>query len=176
VTSKRKQGRELGRWEAATRTWAQHTARALAMALYCDNDTGARPFGVGVVLDPGERVLVETPLCFSADVPIAPAEAATASPLQLPAPRSWLVTNHRIVARLSCDRLHGWRWEHMVGCRVDLTPGQEVVALDLNCERPLIWTGPGVAPFAVAAVYRLYGLLAMVQHPGLAVIRQQGAS
>jgi hypothetical protein len=141
-----------------------------------ERDTGSRPFRVGVVLDEGERALVETPLCFSADVGTATAQATTASPLRLRQPRPWLVTNHRIVARLGDDRLHGWRWEHMVGCRVDLTSGREVVALDPGCQSPLSWTGPGVAPLAVAAVYRLHGLLAVIEHPELAEIRLLAAS
>jgi hypothetical protein len=64
----------------------------------------------------------------------------------------------------------------MVGCRLDLTPGREIVPLDLDCQSPLVWTGPGVAPLAVAAVYWLHGPLAMIEHPGLALVRRQAAS
>ena len=175
MTSKRRQARELARWEAATRTWATDTARHLALALHYERDTGSRPFRVGVVLDEGERVWVETPVCFFAGRATTAVQAATAPPLRLPQPRPWLVTNHRIVARLEDDRLHGWRWEHMVGCRADLTPGREIVALDLDCQAPLVWAGPGVAPLAVAAVYHLHGPLAMIEHPGLAPLRVQAA-
>ncbi len=85
--------------------------------------------------------------------------------------RSWLVTSGRVVGRLADDRLHGYRWERAVGARVDLTPGREVVSLDIESEPRLIWTGPAVAPLAVAAVFHLYGALAMVDHPGPAPLR-----
>ena len=58
-----------------------------------------------------------------------------------------------------------------MGARVDLTPGREVVSLDIESEPTLIWTGPAVAPLAVAAVFHLYGALAVIDHPGLAVVR-----
>ena len=58
-----------------------------------------------------------------------------------------------------------------MGARVDLTPGREVVSLDIDSEPTLIWTGSAVAPMAVAAVFHLYGPLAMIQHPGLAAVR-----
>ena len=88
-----------------------------------------------------------------------------------PAPRSWLVTSGRVVGRLADDRLHGYRWEKAVGVRVDLTPGREVVSLDIDSDPTLIWSGPAVAPMAVAAVFHLYGPLAMIEHPGLAPLR-----
>ncbi len=65
----------------------------------------------------------------------------------------------------------GYRWENAVGVRVDLTAGREVVSLDIDSEPTLIWTGPAVAPMAVAAVFHLYGPLAMIEHPGLAPLR-----
>ena len=81
------------------------------------------------------------------------------------------MTSARLVGRLADDRLHGYRWEKAVGARVDLTPGREVVSLDIDSEPTLIWTGPAVAPMAVAAVFHLYGPLAMIEHPGLATLR-----
>ena len=59
----------------------------------------------------------------------------------------------------------------MVGARVDLTPGREAVALDFEGHSTLLWSGPGVAPMAVAAVFHLYGPVAMIEHPGLAPLR-----
>jgi hypothetical protein len=166
VTSKRKQANDLARWEDTTRSWATAAGRGLALDLYSARETTARPFHVGVVLDPNERVLVETPLSFSADRPVDPGAPSA------PYIRPWLVTNHRIVARLGDERPHGWRWEHMVGCRIDLTPGRETVALDLDGQHPLVWTGPGAAPLAVAAVFYLHGPRAMIEHPGLVLIRR----
>lgn len=167
--SKRKDARALARWEEEARQWATATARNLALDLYYDRETAIQPYDVGVVLDPGEKVWAEVPVRFNLDwiAPIKPTENAW------PAIRSWLVSSDRVVARLADDRLHGYRWEAVVGARVDLTPGREVVSLDIESEPALTWTGAAVAPMAVAAVFHLYGPLAMIQHPGLAAVRVQ---
>ena len=165
--SKRKDAKALARWDNEARHWATATGRDLALNLYYSRESATRPYGVGVVLDPGERVWAEVPVRFNLDLPplIKPGELAQ------PSVRSWLVTSARVVGRLADDRLHGYRWERAVGARVDLTPGREVVSLDIDNEPTLIWTGPAVAPLAVAVVFRLYGSLAMIQHPGLAAVR-----
>jgi hypothetical protein len=168
LTSRRTHAKALAQWEADIRAWATNTARELALALYHQHDTTARPFRTGVVLDPGERVWAETPLYFSGDIPPRRVQTRIAEPAR---PRLWLVTDCRVIARLGDERLHGWRWEHVVGCRVNLTPAQETVALDIDAKRPLIWSGPAVAPLAIAAVFRLYGPHAMIEHPGLAFLR-----
>jgi hypothetical protein len=79
--------------------------------------------------------------------------------------------HRRVVARLSDDRLHGWRWEHAVGFRVD--PGREAAALDFDTKTRLMWTGPGIAPLTLGAVYRLPGTRAMIGYPGLVSLRVQ---
>jgi hypothetical protein len=165
--SKRKDAKDLARWEDEARQWATVAGRQLALDLYRGRKTATQPYGVGVVLDPDERVWGEVPVRFNLDwMPRgAPDERAQV------AIRSWLVTSARVVGRLADDRLHGYRWENAVGVRIDLTPGREVVSLDIESEPTLIWTGPGVAPLAIAAVFHLYGPLAMIQHPGLAAIR-----
>jgi hypothetical protein len=162
--SKRKDAKALARWDGEARGWATATGRGLALDLYYNRQTATQPYGVGVVLDAGEKVWAEVPVRFNLDWPplAKPGEQAQ------PAVRSWLVTSGRVVGRLADDRLHGYRWENAVGVRVDLTPGREVVSLDIENEPTLIWTGPALAPMAVAAVFHLYGPLAMVQHPGLA--------
>lgn len=98
-------------------------------------------------------------------------------------PAAILVTGHsagrkdlvgdldRVVGPLADDRLHGYRWDNAVGARVDLTPGRESVAVDIEGQPTLIWSGPAVAPMAIAAVSCLYGRLAMIEHPGLASLR-----
>jgi len=65
--------------------------------LYYDRETATRPYGVGVVLDPGERVWAEVPVTFNLDwtPPAKPGEQAQ------PAVRSWLVTSGRVVGRLA---------------------------------------------------------------------------
>ena len=88
-----------------------------------------------------------------------------------PATRPWLDTSGRVVGRLADDRLHGYRWERAVGVRVDLTTGREAVIVDIESEPTLMWSGPGIAPMAVAAIFHLYGPAAMIEHPCLAPLR-----
>jgi hypothetical protein len=165
--SRRKNAKALARWDDKARQWATDAARDLALDLYYDRETAARPYGVGVVLDAGEKVWAEVPVRFNLDwnTFVKPGDNPQ------PAIRSWLVASVRVVGRLADDRLHGYRWEKAVGARVDLTPGREIVSLDIDSEPTLIWTGPAVAPLAVAAVFHLYGALAMIDHPGLAPLR-----
>jgi len=165
--SKRKDARALAHWEDEARQWATATARNLALDLYYDRQTAIQPYGVGVVLDPGEKIWAEVPIRFNLDC----TSHVTSGEHQQTALRSWLVTSARVVARLGDDRLHGYRWEKVVGCRVDLTAGRELVSLDVDSEPTLVWTGPAVAPVAVAAVFHLYGSLALINHPGLAALR-----
>jgi len=165
--SKRKDAKAMARWEDEARRWATRTARELALDLYYDRQTAIQPYGVGVVLDPGEIVLAEVPTRFNLDWTPLTKRGERAQPTFRP----WLVTSARIVGRLSDDRLRGYRWEKTVGVRVDLAPGREAVSLDIENESMLAWTGASVAPMAVAAVFCLYGPLAMIQHPGLAPLR-----
>jgi hypothetical protein len=165
--SRRKEAKVLARWDDEARRWATATGRGLALDLYYNRETAVQPYGVGVVLDAGERVWVEVPARFSLD---CPSLAKTREQSQ-PAVRMWLVTSGRLVGRLADDRLHGYRWEKAEGVRVDLTPGREAVSLDIQDEPSLIWTGPAVAPMAVAAIFHLYGPLAMIEHPGLTQLR-----
>jgi hypothetical protein len=96
--------------------------------------------------------------------------ASGSAPLE-PAIRSWLVTSGRVAGRLGDGRLHGYRWENAFGGRVDPTPGREGVVLDLEGQPTLVWYGAGAAPMGVAAVFHLYGHVAMIDHPGLAPLR-----
>jgi hypothetical protein len=166
--SRRKDAKALARWDDEARGWATATGRSLALDLYHGRETTTQPYGVGVVLDPDEKLWAEVPVRFNLDR--EPSSVRTGEHAQ-PAVRSWLVTSDRCVGRLADDRLHGYRWDKAVGARVDLTPGREVVSLDIDSEPTLIWSGPAVAPMAVAVVFHLYGPLAMIQHPGLAPVR-----
>jgi hypothetical protein len=165
--SKRKQAKALTRWSEDARQWATAVGRDLALDLYYNRETNLRPYEVGLVLDPGERVWVEAPVEFNLDWRLP----GRAGQVMESAVRPWLVTSDRLVGRLADDLLHGYRWERAVGARVDLTPGREVVRLDIECEPALVWSGPAVAPLAVAAVFRLYGPIGMIEHPGLATLR-----
>ena len=160
----RKHHKTLARWEEQTRQWAYEIARNLVLSMVCGQTTPTTPYGIGVVLDPGERVWTECPVRFLQEA-LAPG-MPTLAPV-----RPWLVTSDRIVGRLGDDRLYGWRWEHIRGCRVDLSASAEFVTADLDDGSRLDWTGPGVAPLGVAAVYRLHGRQSLVDHPGLTAIR-----
>jgi hypothetical protein len=165
--SKRKDAKALVQWEHDIRQWATDTGRDLALDLYHDRDRAARPYAVGVVLDPGEKVWAEVPVRVNLDwtPAVKPGEQAP------PAVRPWLVTSGRVVGRLADDRLHGYRWDKAIGVRVDLATGREAVSLDIEGEPTLIWSGPGVAPMAIAAIFHLYGPVAMIDHPGLTLLR-----
>jgi hypothetical protein len=168
MASKRKAIKARAQWDDQARLWATHAGRVLALDLYHGRHTATRPYGVGVVLDCGETAWSEVPVRFNRDwpAPLRPGQRAA-----MPAIRPWLVTSGRIVGRLADHNLYGYRWETMVGVRVDLTPGRETLAVDIDGERPLEWIGAALAPLAVAAVFHLYGPAAMIEHPGLAPLQ-----
>jgi hypothetical protein len=165
--SKRKDTKALREWNEEVRQWATAAGRQLALDLYYGRETAARPYGVGVVLDAGETVWAEVPVRFNLDQTVFGKGGIVAPPNF----RTWLVTSDRVVGRLADDRLHGYRWEKAVGARVDLAPAGETVRVDIDGEPTLIWSGPGIAPMAVAAIFHLYGPLAVIEHPGLASLR-----
>jgi len=166
--SRRSDAQAWARWNEYTRQQATATGRNLAMCLYHRRETAVRPYGVGLVLGASEKVWAEVPVQFNLD--FVPADRPHV-PVPPPAVRPWLVTSERLVGRLCDDCLHGYRWDTVVGVRVDLVPGREAVILDVEGEPALIWSGPGVAPMAVAAVFHLYGPVAMIEHPGLIPLR-----
>jgi hypothetical protein len=162
--SKRKLARAHARWEAATRTWAADTARSVLRAICDGHPLPLRPYHVGAVLMPGEQLLAEVPAQIVPDVWGGASDG-------VPMVRPWLVTSERILGRLADGRLAEWQWHDMVGCRVDLTPGIELVSIDLPDGSITHWAGPGVAPLAVIAIVRLHGPLSLLDHPGLMCLR-----
>jgi hypothetical protein len=165
--SKRKQRKALAQWENGTRQWAHQAARDLVLSLVSGHPMPATPYRIGVVLSPGEHVWVECPVGFLQ-------EKVPSVGLIMPPVRPWLVTSDRIVGRLGDDHLYGWPWEDMRGCRVGTSLSAEFVALDRYDGSRLDWSGPGIAPLAVAAVYKLHGREALLRHPGLGAVRLQG--
>lgn len=163
----RRTRRELARWDSQIRLWATDAARYLALAIYLDSPQVVTPYHVGVVLEPGERPWIEVPARLVNEVPAGIEPQATWEPPIRP----WLITGNRIVGRLADERPYGWRWQHLIGCRVDLRTGREIVSLDAADGTPLTWAGPGVAPLAVAAIYMLYGPAALLDHPAIAPLR-----
>ena len=166
----RKQRKAFAKWEDDTRLRAHETAKDLVIAMVTGQPTAATPDRIGVVLEPGERVLAECPVRFLQERPVG----MRAGPDWFPPIRPWLVTSQRIVGRLGDDRLYIWRWGQVVGCRVELGPPVETVALDLHDGSGVGWIGPGAAPLGVAAVWRLHGPEALIHHTGLAPLRQAG--
>lgn len=160
----RKRRKALARWEKDIRQWAHETARNLVLSIVSGQPAAATPYGIGVVLDRGEQVWAECPIRFLQ-------ENLSAEVSGVPLVRPWLVTSDRIVGRLGDDHLYGWRWEHVRGCRVDLSAPTEFVAVDLDDGCRLDWIGPGIAPLAIAAVYQLHGSRALIDHPGLEPLR-----
>ncbi len=150
-------------------------ALTLALDLCLARRRRAQPYGLGVVLGPGEVAWAEVSAWFWYGSPgcALPTQAED----QLPA-SSWLATSARVVGRLEDDRLHGWRWEHALGCQVDLAAPCPSLSLDVWTavgQEKLRWSGPRVAPLAVAAVCALYGMEALLEHPGLASLRDDTA-
>jgi hypothetical protein len=163
----RKQRKALARWEDETRLWAHETAKDLVMAMVTGQHRPVKPYRIGVVLEPGERVWSECPVRFLQ-------ERLTGQQVGqgwVPPVRPWLVTSERIVGRLGDDRLYGWRWRQVRGCRVEVSLPVERVSLDVDNASQVEWSGPGVALIAVAALYSLYGSVSLVDHPGLTVLR-----
>lgn len=177
MNTARKQRKEVARWEVSTRAWATGRGRDLALELYQQSHVAVTPYSVGLVLEQGEKPWVQVPACCSLDalVAVSPGPPKRGDPHVQPPVGDWLVTNHRIAGRCNGSLLRWWRWGEIVGCRVDLTLGRETVQIDLNGKPPILWTGPGVGPLAVAAVYHLYGPAAMLDHPGLAALRKASA-
>lgn len=169
--SQRRARRRQAEWEARTRTWAVATGRSLALDLHHDRQVAVRPYTVGLVLHDGEQPWVEVPVTCSADTPAPDGDGR--SLLQT---GPWLVTSLRVAGRLHPDILRWWTWEQVIGVQVDLTHGRERVCLDIDGAKPVSFAGPGVAPLAVAAVYRLHGPLAVIEHPGLAPLRRGAVS
>jgi hypothetical protein len=171
--SVRKLRKEMARWEAETRTWATAAGRALVLDLSRNTDVPVQPYSIGLVLWDGEKVWAQVPARCSAETPLAVTQGPPRRGNLAPQPRisDWLVTNHRIAGRLYPDTLTWWQWSSVVGVKVDLSPGAEYVQIDLASNGSIAWTGAGVAPLAVAAVFHLHGPTALIDHPGLTFLR-----
>ncbi len=50
-------------------------------------------------------------------------------------------------------------------------PPKGYVAFDMDDGVQAVWSGPGISPVAVAAVFRLFGYEALLNHAGLTAIR-----
>ena len=141
--SRRRDRKAMACWEGDTRRWAIDTARDLAVAVYRADPLPAWPYRIGIVLGPQETAWVECPARFNLDTAPSSTAAAGSAPY-----RPWLVSSERIVGRLGDDQLHGYRWDRVFGCRLDLTEVGDWLTLDVDGEPPLTWRGAGIAPIA----------------------------
>lgn len=165
--NRRTQRKATAQWEANTRRWAIETARYLALSVYRGDPLPARPYALGVVLGPQETAWVECPARLNVGfTPLTVGETPARSHHS-----PWLVTSERIIGRLADNCLYGYRWDSVVGCRLNLAEASSWLCLERDGEPLLTWSGPGVAPMALAAVYRLYGARGLLEHHGLTSLR-----
>ena len=80
-----------------------------------------------------------------------------------------LVTDRRVLLKQPDGALASLWWSSLVGLEIDLE--HERVVLDYGDGRPRHLSGLGAARVAVMAVARVYGLDALLTHPGLAPVR-----
>lgn len=162
--------RRTARWETMERGRAADAAKALAVELHRGDPPPVQPYTVGLVLWEGEQTWVEVTARCSADSTVPAGQGHDREP-PVPPLTAWLVTSHRVAGRSRNGTVQWWRWAGIVGVRVDLTPRRELVQLDPGGQTPVWWTGAGIPPLAVAAIYHLHGPAALIDHPGLAVLR-----
>ena len=161
----RKVLRQQAHWEKKAQPDYVAQARRLAIDLYHGRAVEARPYQLGLVLWQGEVMWAETWARCSLDRH----PSGLGSPDQLPL-SCWAVTNKRLVGRLASGFHTGWTWEQIGAYRADLTKGKEWCEVVVD-GRPTPFFGPGTAPMSVALVYKAHGVLALLEHPGLAALR-----
>jgi hypothetical protein len=146
---------------ARDRTEAHHDARALAIELARGVPvTRFDPITAGVVLQPGETVYRQLPIWIRVQQVGRWADASFANVL---------ATDLRLLCRFASGGLTTLWWSGVVGLNVDLAA--EHIVLDYGDGQPIALSGAEVAPAAVACVAFVYGLEAMLTHPGMVPLR-----
>ena len=136
-------------------------ARVLALEVAGLEPTAPiEPSSVGVVAEPGERVLRVTSLWVRWLVDGIWSQAHRSE---------CLVTDRRLVARLPAAGLTSFWWGSLVGLDVDLHAGH--VILDYGDGRPRALAGEGIALAAVAAIAAAYGVEALATHHAIEPLR-----
>ena len=136
-------------------------ARALALELAGLRPTPVvDPSSLGVIVEPGEVVLrmVEVWLRWLVD-------GAWTAAQRCPG----LVTDRRVVVRLSPSGLRSFWWGSLVGLDIDLV-GANVI-LDYGDGRPRALSGEVASVIAVAAVAAAYGVEALATHDAIGPLR-----
>jgi hypothetical protein len=80
-----------------------------------------------------------------------------------------LTTDQRLLVRMSGGQLVSLWWGSLVGLSVDLV--SQHVTLDYGDGRPRLLSGTASPIIAVAAIACVYGVEALLSHPGLAPLR-----
>jgi hypothetical protein len=161
MRTKRKAAMLVEQRLARDRAEAHHDARALAIEL-ARGVPSARfdQMAAGVVLQPGETAYRQVPIWIRVQQDGLWAGASLAEVV---------VTDLRLLSRFGSGSLVSLWWSGLVGLRVDLAA--EHIILDFGDGQLVNLSGPLVAPVAVVGIASVYGMEAMLTHPGLARIR-----
>jgi hypothetical protein len=149
---------------ARDRTEAYHYARALAIEL-ARGEASARfdPMTAGVVLQPREIVYRQLPIWI---------RVQQAGRWADPSFANVLATDLRLLCRFATGHLFSLWWGGVVGLDVDLAA--EHVVLDFGDGQPVSLSGCSVPLVAVVGIASVYGIEAMLTHPGLTPLRTSG--
>jgi hypothetical protein len=149
---------------ARDRAEAFHDARALVIELArCEPTARFDPMAGGIVLQPGEAAYRQLPIWIRTQ---DAGRWSAASSAHL------LVTDLRLLCRMASGRLTSLWWNGIVGLHVDLAA--EHIVLDYGDGQPVCLSGVQVAPVGVVGIARVYGVAALLAHPGLAPLRGVG--
>jgi hypothetical protein len=171
--------RRYRRWERQTAQLALDDARQLALDLYNRRPSAITPYGIGVALEPGELIYRQvwaqySTLGASPDLIDGRGRLRLGSALW----RHWgwcdtLITSHRLVTRLVGDngRLGSNWWAAIGGVQVDLER-QTVTMDDRASGWRGVYSGPAAPIVAVAAIERVHGPAALVEHHALVLLRR----
>ena len=171
---------------------AELEARALVTRLATNDPGQGLDLAAGVVLRAGEIAWLRAPARLSVWVSEAIWVTSSRSSWlgrraeSVGAPRvragwrdegsvEWIVTSARLVGRLPrTGELLSVPWVSVTGLEVDLVGGQ--LRLQTTNGWRCVLSGPGVAPIAVAGVAACHGVAALIDHPGLAGLREPALS
>jgi hypothetical protein len=171
--------RRYRRWERQTAERAWDDARQLAIDLFHCHPSSISAYGIGVALEPDELIYRQVWAQYSTlgatpDMVDRRGRLRCGSPLW----KDWgwcdtLITSCRLITRLAGDsgRLISNWWPSIAGVQIDLEH-QIVTMDDRTSDWRGLYAGPATPIIAVAAVERIYGPAALIEHPGLRMLRR----